>query len=741
MYEKHSKMLLPVIVALLTPSFAHTGTQSNDPAVSCSCNNERGNKHIEAVLKYALGYKAPSDAILTFGHHSKHIKSVKALWGDSNAPSSNEEALYSLAKLMRGFDLSNAPRNNSDTHLHLSIDLTKSKSCQRVCSSLKLTARIAQAMPQRRMRARSSQDQMPVPVNLTYTETEDGVELAFDEPSQPHDEVNGYQVWVTNNGSVTSIFNISTLKRVVLSNVTADSKIQVRAATGNGWGPLSSSAVADPAAANTSSSTPTTATTIIAIGASAGLLVFLLAMCGSCTFGMKWKPRPDEYELNRADIRLEEQIGQGEFCRIFRASALTMERKSVQAAVKVLNWTDKFQNKGFVAEMDVMKSMAPGHNNVLQLLGQVTQSMPMMLVTEFCSIGNLRDHLLASKKDRALKAELTVDRLTALTAQAANGMEFVSSQNIVHRNVSARNFMVTEDYSIKIGDFGRAVYCDDSAGIQILEDIVPVRWSSPEVLSRDTYSVASDVWAFGIAMFEIFSYGRMVYPGKTNAEVEELILDSMRPDQPLDCPDAIYSTCLQCWSYKPSNRPSFAELVGYIGNIERRLRTGAEDQDLACSKRFIEYQRRPTERIAQAASSFSRSRPGSATSRRSTASQVELLKRTSSTMLFDGGYVLLDSVAGVTDHFIVLDPEDADREAAAAIQDEATDIRELIPQDTPVVIRSQHQNEPVYLPSDMTANEAMDLIRSDGGGPQRGFSRKRPKSFKSMVELNAVHET
>lgn len=235
-------------------------------------------------------------------------------------------------------------------------------------------------------------------------------------------------------------------------------------------------------------------------------------------------------------------------------------------------------------------------------------------------------------------------------------MEFITSHSIIHRDVAARNFMLAEDYTLKIGDFGRAIVCEDQAGVQILEDSVPVRWSSPEVLSRDWYSSASDVWAFGIAIFEVFSYGRMVYPGKTNEDVVELILDRRRPDQPLDCPDAIYSTCLQCWSYKASNRPSFAELVGYIGSIERRLRGGAEDQDLACSKRFIEYQRRPTERIAEAAGGFSRSRPGSATSRRSTASQVELLKRTSSTMLFDGGYVLLDSVAGVTDHFIVLDP-------------------------------------------------------------------------------------
>ena len=86
--------------------------------------------------------------------------------------------------------------------------------------------------------------------------------------------------------------------------------------------------------------------------------------------------------------------------------------------------------------------------------------------------------------------------------------------------------------------------------------------------------------------------------------------------------------------------------------------------------------------------------------------------------------------------------ENADREAAAAIQDEFADIRELVPQDTPVVIRSQHDNEPVYLPSDLTANQAMDILTQDQGRIARGgFNRTRPQSFKSMVELSAVDET
>jgi len=231
----------------------------------------------------------------------------------------------------------------------------------------------------------------------------------------------------------------------------------------------------------------------------------------------------------------------------------------------------------------------------------------------------------------------------------------------------------------------------------------------------------------------------MVHPGKTNEEVAELTTGGAKPAQPLDCPDAIYSTCLQCWAYKASNRPAFSELVAYIGNVERRLRSGANDDDLTCSKRFEEYQNRPSMRIADAADAVSRDWAGSTSSHRSGASQSELLKRTSSTMLFDGGYILMDSIAGATEQYIVLDPDNLDREAAAAIQDEDVgDFRSMVSPNAPVVIRSEYQDEPVYLPSDMPADAAMDIISSD---PKSNFNRCRSKSIKSLVELNAYDET
>jgi hypothetical protein len=255
------------------------------------------------------------------------------------------------------------------------------------------------AGPAQEVEFRTSQDVPPAPAQPELTVTTNGVKISFARPDPPHGIIMGYQVWILNNGSASTVINVTTTT-VDLAGLNADADVRVRASTSVGWGPLSQSA----AAASSSSSgeeSSSSGMAIVAIAASVGVLAIMLAFCGirryRNTLGSKWKPRPDDYELNRADIRLEEQIGQGEFGRVFRASALTMERKSVQAAVKVLNWTDKAQNMAFVNEMKVMKQLVPKHMNVLTLLGQVTQSLPMMLVTELCSFGNVRDHLLSSK--------------------------------------------------------------------------------------------------------------------------------------------------------------------------------------------------------------------------------------------------------------------------------------------------------------------------------------------------------
>jgi serine/threonine protein kinase len=306
-------------------------------------------------------------------------------------------------------------------------------------------------------------------------------------------------------------------------------------------------------------------------------------------------------------------------------------------------------------------------------------------------------------------------------------MQYVHDYDIIHRDVAARNFMLAKDFVVKIGDFGRAVNVNDLAvGIHIQEDDLPVRWCSPEVLQTQHFSGASDVFAFGTVMHEIFSYGKVVYPGKSNTEVQAMITNKQHPCQPLDCPDALYTISLQCWSYKPSNRPCFAELVGCLAGVEKRLRMGAEDHDLVCSVR-LRQRDRPADRIAKAVSAFKREKNLSSTSRQSVASHADLLRRASSTVLFDGGYVLLDSFAGGADQYIVLDPDGDDQDAAEALQDKNLTMNDVELSGN-VVLRTDHENQPRYLMLDMTPEIALSM------------SHQPRSASKALLELWGVDE-
>ena len=322
-------------------------------------------------------------------------------------------------------------------------------------------------------------------------------------------------------------------------------------------------------------------------------------------------------------------------------------------------------------------------------------------------------------------SSLGLDFLTNLCVQAARGMRYVHDYNIIHRDIAARNFMLSEDFAVKIGDFGRAVETADlAAGVHIQEEDLPVRWCSPEVLQAQHFSGASDVFAFGTVMHEIFSYGKVVYPGKSNTEVQAMIVNQLRPSQPLDCPDAIYTISLQCWSYKPSNRPCFAELVGCLAGIEKRLRMGSEDHDLVCSVRMRQRDR-PADRIAKAVGTFRRDKNLSSASR---SSQMELLRRASSTVLFDGGYVLQHSYAGGMDQFIVLDPDGDDRDAAEALEDKALTIDDVDMASGEVILRTEHESQPRYVMLDMTPQAALSI------------GRQQRASSKALLELSSVDE-
>nr|XP_058972509.1 ephrin type-A receptor 4-like [Pocillopora verrucosa] len=270
-------------------------------------------------------------------------------------------------------------------------------------------------------------------------------------------------------------------------------------------------------------------------------------------------------ELKRSDIKLEGVIGQGEFADVYRGILKSREGKGV-VAVKVLRPGSSEKNqKDFLSEASLMGQF--DHSNVIRLIGVVTRSRPMMILTEFLKSGSL-DHYL---KDR--KGQLTSLQLTGMARGVAHGMKYLSELNFIHRDLAARNVLVGENMLCKVSDFGlsRELAEDDEAQAEYTTQggKIPVRWTAPEALQHRTFSSASDVWSFGILMWEITSYCDRPYWNWDNFDVIRRVEAGYRLPPPQGCPKIIHSLMIECWHKDKTKRPNFSDIVTRLDELIR----------------------------------------------------------------------------------------------------------------------------------------------------------------------------
>jgi len=160
----------------------------------------------------------------------------------------------------------------------------------------------------------------------------------------------------------------------------------------------------------------------------------------------------------------------------------------------------------------------------------------------------------------------------AFIIDAAKGMAYLESKQIVHRDLAARNLLVTEGGSVKVSDFGMA---RNDSYVSSSESQIPVRWASPEMLRDQAVTSKSDVFSFGVTMWEIFSFGRKPHITLSNKEVVQLVLDpdvTEKMEKPQKCPAVIYKLMLSCWKMNPEERPLFSEIVDQLLRIQPRPR-------------------------------------------------------------------------------------------------------------------------------------------------------------------------
>ncbi|PNJ34788.1 fibroblast growth factor receptor 1 isoform X5 [Pongo pygmaeus] len=292
-------------------------------------------------------------------------------------------------------------------------------------------------------------------------------------------------------------------------------------------------------------------------------------------------PEDPRWELPRDRLVLGKPLGEGCFGQVVLAEAVGLDKdkpnRVTKVAVKMLksDATEK-DLSDLISEMEMMK-MIGKHKNIINLLGACTQDGPLYVIVEYASKGNLREYLQARRPpgleycynpSHNPEEQLSSKDLVSCAYQVARGMEYLASKKCIHRDLAARNVLVTEDNVMKIADFGLA---RDIHHIDYYKKTtngrLPVKWMAPEALFDRIYTHQSDVWSFGVLLWEIFTLGGSPYPGVPVEELFKLLKEGHRMDKPSNCTNELYMMMRDCWHAVPSQRPTFKQLVEDLDRI------------------------------------------------------------------------------------------------------------------------------------------------------------------------------
>ncbi|GIY61965.1 fibroblast growth factor receptor 3 [Caerostris extrusa] len=283
-------------------------------------------------------------------------------------------------------------------------------------------------------------------------------------------------------------------------------------------------------------------------------------------------PLDPAWEFPRDRLVFGKPLGRGAFGQVVQAEAKDLNgQKSTTVAVKMLK--DGYSDQDFIdliSEAEMMK-LVGRHAHIINLLGCCTQNGPFYVIVEYAANGNLRDYLRArrpvpgyeiSKTDKEL---ITERNLLSFAYQIAKGMEYLSSKKCIHRDLAARNVLVMEDKILKIADFGfaRDVHENDYYR-KTKNGLLPIKWMALESLLDRIYTTQSDVWSFGVLMWEIMTLGGMPYASIPPERLFNLLKSGHRLEKPIGCRMDTYLLMMHCWNANSNERPTFNTLVGTL---------------------------------------------------------------------------------------------------------------------------------------------------------------------------------
>ncbi|XP_023253608.1 tyrosine-protein kinase SYK isoform X1 [Seriola lalandi dorsalis] len=263
---------------------------------------------------------------------------------------------------------------------------------------------------------------------------------------------------------------------------------------------------------------------------------------------------PDELRsstVDRSQLFLEDgELGSGNFGTVMRG-IYKMRKTEKSVAVKILKNDDNNPSvrEEMLREANVMQQLDNPY--IVRMIG-ICEAENLMLVMELAELGPLNKFLQKHK-------QTTIKNITELVHQVSMGMKYLEEHNFVHRDLAARNVLLVTQHYAKISDFGlsKAVAEEQNYYKAKGHGKWPVKWYAPECINYFKFSSKSDVWSFGVLMWEAYSYGQKPYKGMKGNDVMQMIESGMRMDAPMNCPQEIYEMMRTCWTYKADERPGF----------------------------------------------------------------------------------------------------------------------------------------------------------------------------------------